>query len=57
MQIFGDQTAIPIPLEKVEAKGPAPDDPSAAEPEEVPEVVRVPEGVSEADFLEQNLPA
>jgi hypothetical protein len=39
-------------------KGPAvPDDPSIAEPQELPEEIQVPEGVSEADYLEQILPA
>lgn len=57
MQSFGDQTATPTPMEDIEPKAPAPDDPSVVEPEEAPEPVGVPEGVPEADYLEQNLPA
>lgn len=55
MQSFGDQTAGPI--SEAEVKAIPPDDPSVVEAEELPPVTEVPEGVSEADFLEQILPA
>lgn len=55
MQSFGDQTANPI--SNPEATAVAPDDPSVVEAEELPPVKEVPEGVPEADFLEQILPA
>lgn len=57
MQSFGDQTPTSATLEDIEPKAPAPDDPSVVEAEEAPEPVGVPEGVSEVDYLEQNLPA
>jgi hypothetical protein len=57
MQSFGDQTATPDPLAESKVNAIAPDDPSIVEPEEAPVPVQVPEGVSEADFLEQILPA
>ncbi|MEX0790171.1 MAG: hypothetical protein WD178_05280 [Actinomycetota bacterium] len=56
MESFGNQNANPSPLDP-ETKAIPPDDPSLVEPEEPPKPVRVPEGVSEADYLEQNLPA
>jgi hypothetical protein len=55
MQSFGDQTANP--LTEPEAVALPPDDPSVVDAEEPPPVTQVPEGVSEADFLEQTLPA
>jgi hypothetical protein len=54
MQSFGDQTANP--KSEAEAKAIPPDDPSVVEAEETPPVTAVPEGVSEADFLEQIQP-
>jgi hypothetical protein len=55
MQSFSDQTASP--LTEPEAVALPPDDPSMVEAEEPPPVTEVPEGVPEADFLEQTLPA
>ena len=55
MQSFGDQTANPT--NEPEAKAIPPDDPSVVEAEELPPPTKVPEGVSEADFMEQVLPA
>jgi hypothetical protein len=55
MQSFGDQTASP--LTEPEAGAIPPDDPSVVEADDLPPVTEVPEGVSEADFLEQTLPA
>ncbi len=57
MHNFGDQTATSAPLKEIEPKAPAPDDPSIVDPEDPPVPAGVPEGVSEADYLEQNLPA
>jgi len=55
MQSFGDQTANPT--SEAEANAIPPDDPSVVEADELPPLSEVPEGVSEADFLEQILPA
>ncbi len=55
MQSFGDQTANS--LTEPEAVAVPPDDPSVVEVDEPSPVTEVPEGVSEADFLEQTLPA
>jgi hypothetical protein len=55
MQSFGDQTANP--MTEPEAVAIPPDDPSVVEAEELTPVTEVPDGVSEADFLEQTLPA
>lgn len=55
MQSFGDQTANPT--NEVEANAIPPDDPSIVEAEELTPPAELPEGVPEADFLEQQLPA
>jgi hypothetical protein len=57
MPTFSGQPAHSEELTEAEFGPIAPDDPSIVEADELPEEVQVPEGVAEADYLEQILPA
>ena len=58
MQSFGDETPIPHTVAETPTVINAPDDPSTWTPEEEsPPSLEVPDGLPEADVLEQQLPA
>jgi hypothetical protein len=57
MQTFSDHPLTAPELTDPASAGIVPDDPSIVEAEEIPEDIQVPEGVAEADYLEQILPA
>jgi hypothetical protein len=57
MQTFSDHPLTAPELTDPASAGIVPDDPSIVEADELPEDIEVPEGVAEADYLEQILPA
>lgn len=57
MQTFSDHPVTPPELTDPPSASIPPDDPSIVEADDVPEEIQVPDGVAEADYLEQILPA
>lgn len=57
MQTFSDHPLATPELTDPPSASIPPDDPSIVESDEMPDEIQVPDGVAEADYLEQILPA